>query len=422
MKLNKMVNIIAYLMFYSMTLSNSIFGQLTLESCQKKAKNNYPLIQKYDLIEKSKEYSLSNANKAYFPQLSITAIAGIVDGFPEFSLPGQESTSNDYNLISIIQLNQNIWDGGMTGANKAIVEAESGIETADLNVSLFSIEERINNIYFGILLIDERIQLLDIFKDNINRNLRNVKIAVANGSAYKSDIDELTVEILKTDQNATELKFNRDSYVQMLSALIGQVISEDESFTRPEIIDSYSALGIKRPELSLFENQRNLVEARYNMSKSSLYPKIGLMGLGVFINPGINFGPSDITRLMVGGFNLSWEIGGLYKNSSNSQLTQIGLEKINIMQETFLFNTNLELSQTQSEIEKFKFLIEKDIEILKLKTNIKKSYEVKYENGVCTMSELLDRINDENVAGQDKILHKIQQLMTAYKYKNISGN
>lgn len=204
--------------------------------------------------------------------------------------------------------------------------------------------------------------------------------------------------------------------------LIGELIGENTKFIRPEILQSYTSSVIKRPELSLFQNQKSLIEAQYQMSKTSLFPKIGLMGFGVFIHPGINFGASEITRLLVGGVNLSWEIGGFYRNSNNSELSQIGLSQINTIQETFLFNTNLELIQVEQEIDKLKILVEKDNEILRLKSNMKKSYQVKYENGVCTMSQLLDRINDENVANQNKVVHEIQYLMASYKYKNIAGN
>ena len=419
MKLNK---ISATLFVLIVITLNNIYGQISLEYCQSEAKKNYPLVKKYDLIEQSKEYSLSNANAMYYPQLSITAIAGMVDGMPEINLPGQESTSNDYNLISMIQVNQNIWDGGITSSNKDIIKAESAIESADLDISFNKLEERVNNIYFGILLINENISLLNIYQDNLNRNLKNINTAVENGTAYKSDKDEVEVQLLKNDQKETELKFNRKAYLDMLSALIGKIINENEVFEMPESDDSVISLAIKRPELSLFKNQMKLVQAKYDMSQTSLYPKIGLMGMGIFIEPGINFATSEITRLMVGGLNLSWEIGGLYKSSNNNQLTQIGLEKVNSIQETFLFNTKMELGQSEREIEKIKILIEKDIQIVRLKESIKNSYEVKYKNGVSTMSELLNKINDENLAKQDKALHKIQYLMASYKYKNLTGN
>jgi len=93
-----------------------------------------------------------------------------------------------------------------------------------------------------------------------------------------------------------------------------------------------------------------------------------------------------------------------------------------VQRETFLFNNQLELTQTRTELKKFKTLIEQDQELIELKTRIKNAYDVKYENGIATMAELLDRTNDENVAQQNLIMHEVQYLMKAYQYKNKSGN
>lgn len=419
MKLNKIQKL---LLLFIIILVNDISAQLTLEYCQTHARENYPLVNQYNLIEKSEEFTLSNATKAYYPQLSVTAIAGKMDGLPEISLPGQVSSSNNYNLISIVQLNQTIWDGGITSANKDIISAESKIGKADLDVTFHKLKDRINNLYFGILLIDENINLIKIYRDNLERNLELVKVAVENGTAYKTDIDEINVELLNSDKSIAELKSNRSAYIKMLSSFIEKDISKNEYLTKPTIKDNYVSLAIKRPELSLLQNQKELVNAKYGISKSSLYPKIGLMGIGVFLEPGVDFAGSEVTRLLVGGLNLSWDIGGLYKNSNNNQLKKISLDRIKSSEETFLFNTNLELTQAQNEIEKLKILIDKDAEILELKTKIRNSYETKYKNGVTTMTELLTKTNDENAANQEKILHEIQYLMKTHEYINLTGN
>ena len=39
--------------------------ELTLEECQQQAQAHYPLIKRYGLIEKTKEYNISNAGKGY---------------------------------------------------------------------------------------------------------------------------------------------------------------------------------------------------------------------------------------------------------------------------------------------------------------------------------------------------------------------
>lgn len=152
--------------------SGVAFGQITLEECHNKARENFPLIKQYELIERSKEYNLSNAQKAFLPKLDVTIIGGIIEGMPSFSPPGTESSSPDFNMISILQLNQVLWDGGITKARKGIIEASSKIEQADLEVSLYSLQERVNNLFFGILLIEEQIQQLVILRSTLNRNIK----------------------------------------------------------------------------------------------------------------------------------------------------------------------------------------------------------------------------------------------------------
>jgi len=404
-------------------VGGSAFGQVTLEECQTKARENFPLIKQYELIEKSKEYTLSNSNKAYLPQLDVTIIGGVISGLPSFSPPGTESSSSvDLNAITILQLNQTIWDGGITKAKKDITEASSEMEKADLEVSLYFLEERINNLFFGILLIDEQVKQMEILKSTMLRNMKRVEIAVENGTAYKSDIDEIKVEVINIDQKMEELTSNRNAYVNVLAAMIGQSIDKNATFSKPQVDEDFIALENNRPELRLFQNQENLIEAQSAIDKSMLYPKIGLLGFGTFIQPGVDFGASTLNNIFVGGLSINWSLGALYKNGNNKKLTDINLQKVAVQRETFLFNNHLELTQTQLELEKYKTLLVQDKEILVLKSSIKKAYDVKYENGISTMSELLDRTNDESVAQQNLIVHEIQYLMKAYQYLNKSGN
>jgi len=398
-----------------------LLGQLTLKECHQKARNNYPLIKQYELIEQSNEYTISNANKSFLPQLSLTVIGGIIDGLPTFS-NDLESSSSDLNLISTFQLNQAIWDGGTTKANKQVIEAHTEIELANLEVSLFGLEDRVNNLFFGVLLIDEQLQQLEILSDNLERNLNRVEMAVENGSAFRSDIDEVKVEVLNADQQVSELEYNRTAYLNMLAALIGETIGKDQYLVRPQLETAYANLEMNRPELNLFENQEYLYQAQLTMKKSALYPKVGLTGFGAFITPGVGFGNDEISRLLVGGLSLSWEIGGLYTNANEISLTEINIQKVNTQRETFIFNTNLELIRVQEEIKKYRTLTDRDEEILSLKNRITRSYQVKYDNGISTMSELLDKTNEENMAKQHLITHEIQYQMAIYNYKNISGN
>jgi outer membrane protein TolC len=396
---------------------------LTIEECYEKAKRNYPLVKQYDLIDKSAEYNLSNASKSYLPQFSATGIAGyIIKGLPSMA-PGSIETSEDkFQFIGIGQLNQTIWDGGATRSQKEIIKTTSEADKAEIDVALHSIRERVNQLFFGILLMDEQQHLLDIQMDNLNRNLKAVNLSNENGIAYSSDVDEVKVELLKAEQRMVEIRYVREGYLNMLAMMMGETMSAGMRLERPIVESGVDNLIINRPELSLYQHQRNQVESQYSLTRVGYMPKVGLLGAGILIQPGVDFGAAKINSLAIAGLSVSWNTNSIYKSSNNRELSKISLDRINNNQETFLFNTRLQMTQQGSDIEKHRTIVAKDKEIVALRTAIRRAYEQKYQNGMCSMSDLLLATNEETEARSNEAMHEAQLLLSVYTYKSISGN
>jgi len=396
------------------------YPQLKIESCQEKAKANYPLIKEYDLISKSLDYTISNANKAWLPQFSVTAIAGyLLKGLPE--MPGA-GDKKDYLIAGIAQINQNIYDGGATKAQKNIARANAEVDKANIDVSFNSIKERVNQLYFGILVVDEQLNQLKILNENLNRNLKSVKLSKDNGLGYQSDVDEVKAEILSLEQRKIEYNYTRKGYVEMLSYMIGEPLKEDVQLEKPITLDNYASLTNNRAELTLFANQLKLTDATSAMDKVSLLPKVGILAAGVYLTPSMNLGVAEISSLAVVGLSMGWDTHGLYKSSNNKQLEKIQKDRINNQQESFLFTNNLQLKQAESDIEKQKAILAKDEEIVLLKEKIKKAYQLKKDNDISPMNDLIAAMNKESEARSNKALHEIQLLMSLYNYKTIKGN
>jgi outer membrane protein TolC len=393
---------------------------LYIDSCYAFAIRNYPLIKQYELIEKTKEYTLSNAGKAWLPQVSVTAIEGYVFG----ELPKFGSTENSSNLkfIGLGQVNQNLWDGGATKTQKNIINAQSETDRASVDVALNDLKSRVNQLYFGMLLIDEQLKQLDVQDTILKNNNNRIKQLHDNGLAYTTDLDEIRVEQLKLNQQRIEFKYTRNGYAMMLSLLIGQKISEQTILQKPMLGTQLTDLQIIRPELSLYKSQRNLVNAQAEMQKVNLMPKLGLLGAAVLLSPGVSFGNSKTSTLGVAGISASWNISGLYKNANEKQLTQLSLNKINVQEETFLFNTRLQLTQASANIEKQKAVLAEDEEIVNLRKTIREGYQEKYNSGVSPLFDFLNATQKESEARAQKSLHEMQLLITLNDYKTISGN
>jgi outer membrane protein TolC len=415
-------NIRPLLLALILTTSKPMFGQLTIESCHQMARENFPLIRQYELIEQTQEYTLSNANKSYLPQLDITLIGGVISGLPSFSMPGTEpSSASDFNAIAILQLNQTIWDGGMTKARKGIGTATAVVDKAALEVTLFELEKRVNNLFFGVLLLDEQLKQLQILRSTLQRNADRVKVAVENGTAFRSDVDEAMVEVINTSQKIETLRSNRDAYMQVLGAMTGHTFQKDEKLAVPTVDTDIIGLENKRPELALFQSQHDLLQAKSDIDQALVYPKIGILGFGAFIRPGAEFGASTLQNVLVGGISINWSLGSLYRDGNNKKLTEVSMADVALREEAFLFNSNMEQTQTRIALKKYEKLIAQDREMLALKSRIKKAYDTKYENGICTMAELLNRTNEESMARQNLVVHEIEYLMKIYEYRNTLG-
>ena len=420
---------ILLLFFCSLNISGYM-QNLTIEQCYAMARQNYPLIKQYDLIEKSKSYNLAYAAKSYLPQLSLQARASWQSDITEFpdefnnildrmGVDGIEFPSKDQYRI-VLELYQSIWDGGLTASQQKTIKVQSEIEKQNMEVSLYALYQQINQLYFGILLLDEQLKQNELFMKELNRNYQRIEKFIDNGLANSSDLHKIKVEILTREQTSSEMTYNRKAYVLMLSLLIGQNINEETRLEKPESSVELKE-EINRPELKRYDAQLKLNDIQQKTTLAKGMPRIGLFAQGAYANPGLNMFKSGFSPYFLGGISLSWNLSGLYTYGDENKNLNIHANSIVIQRETFLFNLNQQLSKTNSDIEKAKELMQKDDEIIALREQIKTASEVKVENGTLSVNDYLQDILLADMARQNKVLHEMQWLLALYQLKIEKG-
>ena len=415
-----------FLALIAMPLSGA-FGQLTIDRCQEKAKQNYPQIRQFALIGKTAEYNLANAGKAYLPQVTLSAKATYQSDAINIDIPMNGQTMSIHQgkdqYQAVLEVNQTVWDGGVTATQKNILKAGAEVERQKLEVDLYTIKDRVNQMYFGLLLIQEQLQQNATLQSELQTNFDKVKAYIQNGVANQADLDAVKLEQLNNSQRRTELLAAQKSYRQMLSAMTGENIEETTSLEKPAITDTDDAgITIKRPELKLFESQLSLLDNQSQMVQTGTMPKIGLFLQGGVGRPGLNMLSSDFSPFYIGGIRLSWNISGFYTQKNNLSSLNISRDMVSSQKETFLFNNKLKIDQQNNETDKIRELIKSDDEIIRLHTSIKNASAAKVENGVQTMTDLLREINAESLARQQKTLHEIQLMMNVYNLKYSTNN
>jgi outer membrane protein TolC len=400
-------------------------NQLTLDECYAKARENYPLIQQKEYISKSKDYSVSNVWNGYFPQITISGQATYqsdVTSLP-ISLPGikiDRLTKDQYKVVA--DVTQTIYDGGVMSSQSGLQKSLAEVDDQKLEIELLKVKERVNQIYFGILLLDKQLIQIGFVKNDLQASLSKLNAAYVNGTAIKSNVDVLKAEVLKTDQKEIELTSSRLAYLQMLGLLINQELNESTKLEQPGSDTFVSDVEINRPELKLFSSQENIIESQDGLTISKILPKASLFFQGGYGKPTLNMLQNEFDWFYITGARLTWSLSNLYSYGNEKEINEINKKNIKAQEQTFLLNTNILVKQQLQEIEKLKSLISVDKEIIELRTSVKESAKSQLENGVITSNDFIRELNAEDTAKQNLAIHSIQLLLAQYNYKITTGN
>lgn len=420
--MKKILLLVVWILF---TLQLNGQTKLTLDDCFNKSRENYPLIKQKKYIEQSKEYNVSNVWKGYFPQITISGQATYqsdVTAIP-FSFPGikiESLTKDQYKTLA--DVSQTIYDGGLMSTQADMLKINAEIDDQKIEIELLKLKERVNQIYFGILFLDEQIIQTGLIQKDLNASLDKLSAAFTNGTATKSNVDVLNAESLKIDQREIELKASRKSFLQMLGLLINEHLDEFTQLVVPETLDRKLVYEINRPELKLYSFQEKLFETQNGLSQAKILPKANLFFQGGYGKPTLNMLKNNFDWYYITGARLTWNLSGLYTFASEREITELNKKSVDAQKETFLLNTNLALKQHAGEIEKLEELIKIDKEILEIRTSVKESAKAQLENGVITSSDYIKEFSAEDQARQNLSIHKTQLLLARQNYKLTLGN
>ncbi len=396
---------------------------LSLTKAYELATQNYPLIKQRELLKQTAEITIDNLSKGFLPQFSVSAQATYQSDVTQVNIPvpGIKITppsKDQYKLVA--DVNQLVYDGGLIKEQKNIQQLNEAAEQQKVEVELYKLKERINQLFLGVLYLDEQLHQNTLIQQDLNIGIKKTEALVNNGVAFRSNLNVLKAELLKAEQRAIEIRASRKGYTDVLGLFINQTLADTVVLAKPELIIPV-ANDIQRPELKLYSTQEKLLAGQYKIIDARNKPKASLFVQGGYGRPGLNFLNNEFALFYTKGVRLNWSFGGWYTQKKEKQLIDINTKFIGIQKETFLLNTNTALQQQNAEINKLQQLLAKDNEIIALRISIKDAAVAQLENGVITASDYWREVNAQDQAVQAKILHTVQLLQAQINYQTISG-
>ena len=429
----KRLFIVAGILFWQISLAQTP-DSLTLDDCYRRAVANYPLTNQFELLASKNKIQLKKLNTNYLPHLNINGQASYQSDVTQVEVifqpmylpppldiqlpalaPGIPVPPKDQYRITL-DLNQTIYDGGITSRQKNIERTNLEIDRQNVEIELYKLKEQINQVFFGIVLLQENSKLLIVFKKEISNKLEDIETAVKYGIALESDKDVLLAELIRIEQQLEEVEITKNAWFRVLGELMSVKTDPSTYLILPDPHYTPGKFENSRLEYELFDLQKEKINATKRLASAQWMPK--LMGFGQlgYGKPGLNMMNNTFDTYYIVGASLNWNIWNWNKYKKESQILDLQSLIINSRKETFNKITRIAAENDIAEIRKYEALIRKDHEIIELRNKIAGTASSQLDNGIITSTDYVTKVND---AVQSKInleTHKIQLVQAKMKY------
>ncbi len=405
--------ILSLLLMVATTLGASA-QMLTLAECEQRAQANYPVAKQMGLVDLTAGYTVDNIAKQWLPQLSVS---GNFAGFTDVMKQPSAIEIKNYMASGMLSVSQTVYDGGGIAAGKRVAKAQAEVSRRQTEVSIYDVLARVQQVYFGILLIDKQLEQYALLQSQLKVSRNNVESLKKVGLANESDIDAVAVEQVKANQQADAARSLRSSYMAMLGILTGDTLPGDISLAEPEMPSTPNAAN-QRPELDLYDAQNMLAHEQLKQLNTRLRPTISLFGAGIIHN---SISPLVNNGMLLGGVTVQWNIGALYTRKNDIEKLKLQQSQNEVAREAFLFGTRLHTQEANGQMESLRQQLKSDSEIVALRERIRQKSERKVQLGTESVNELMRHTLAVSQARQQMSLHQVQLLQQAYNVVNINN-
>lgn len=405
------------------------FAEISLDKCLTAAEENYPLIERYGIIDNTTDVSLTDINKSWLPRINAYGQATMQNIVPEFpdalnevlAKLGQEAKGIGRTQYKLgVDVTQTIWDGGSSKAQRDISRASSTEQKTAIAVKIYAVREKVIDLYFGILLIEEQIAQTENTVSLLKANHSLMTAMKAGGVAMQSDVDMVEAELLTMTQQLLSMQSAEKAYRGLLSIYTGANLDREKlvrpAATIPDTLES------ARPELEWFRARADYNNSRDAAVESSLKPRIGFFAQAWYGYPGINYFESMVSRDLsfnaLAGVKISWNIDSFYTRQNSRRKLQLANDGVENDRDVFLFNTRLQTREQTEAIEGLRAVMAEDARIVALRSSVRMAAESQLRNGVIDATALLSKITEENQARLTATYHELQLLHDIYKLKH----
>lgn len=400
---------------------------LTLEYCHSKVENDYPVARKIDLQQEIADLNKKIASTGSYPQLDFGISATYQSEVTEFQFPaggqfsGPDLSKDQYKAT--MDVSQAIYNGGAVDIRKKLTEIRGQQQQQSTRIQLHQIKEQVNEVYFGILLAQQQLQIIESMLESLRAQLESVKSKVQNGALLPAQQHILKAELIKTKQDSIDISSNVQAGYEVLSKLVGEQLRPVIPLQTPDrpVPLRQDSLVRLRPEFELFESNRRALENQKDLAQAKKLPSFSAFGTAAYGRPGFNVFENDLHPYYIVGLRLQWNFWDAQNAGTRQKI--YNLQQKNIRQEKRAFERQLKasLSKIKQRIQSLQEQIDRDRQIIDLRQQVVESVSSQMKNGTATATEYITELSKATQARLSMRMHKIRLAQAKVDYQTTLG-
>ncbi|MEK7718559.1 MAG: TolC family protein [Bacteroidota bacterium] len=411
-----------FLLLFSAAVGYGQVSSINLEMCYRLARENYPRLSDTLRQQQISDLRLKNFGTVWNPQLNLNGQATYQSEVTKVSVPipgvNIPSPSKDQYKV-YLDLKQAIYDGGATNANSLAEKSGLAADRQNLEVELYALNEKVNQLYFAVLLMTENESVMKLKQSVLDERIKVLESGYKNGIVTSRDLELLKAERLLTDQQIGEIQSERLSGLGVLGIITNQVLNENTTLAEP-VVNKKSDL-ITRPELKYFDLLGNKIDQNSQLLQKTRNPKIFGFGQAGYGRPGLNMLKNTFDPYYLVGLGVSWNILDWKQTGRSREILEVQKQMIGSQRAVFDQNLSIALFRANEAIKKAEQLLKVDEELVLLRENIAKHSASQLENGTITSADYIVDLNAVTQANINKKSHKVQLYQAVANYNTLAG-
>jgi outer membrane protein TolC len=421
-----MCKLLTFLAIFPTVVVGQFHDTLTLFECYDMAMNTDPVSRQQMFLETQNRLKIKNVNVNWYPSLDLNGNytwqsevveLGMTLPVPDIEFPEMPH----YNYKLTLEIRQTIYDGGVTRAQKEIANTNYSVNRQQVEVELNALKEKVNSVFFYLLLLQKQEIMTSLMLEELNRKIEIVESGVKNGVLLSADLDQITAELLKVEQQLNEIRISEQAAQEILGVLIGDKVSRETFIMIPDVEFDLSKEP-ERLEYQLFDLQSENLDANIKMVRTQRKPKLYVFSTLGYGNPALNFFKDEFREYYIVGAGLQWKFWDWGKISRERQVLTVQQEIVQSKKESFDKNLQIMLKDEYAKMLKYEESVMRDKEIVQLREKITRNAASQLENGIITSADYITELNAEIQARLKLETDKIQLVQARINYLTKKGN